>query len=62
MTPIFTSLMLNILFHIVMWVAYRQEKKIATAFELRQFRFTWIVCGVWMYLSFYGQMLNLGIS
>ncbi len=57
---IFIALMLNVLFHLVMWVEYRYEKKIATAFELRQLRFTWKVCGVWMYLGFYGQMLSLG--
>lgn len=47
------ALILNIVFHVVMWIIYSGEKKIATAFELRQLVFTWKICGVWMFLGVY---------
>lgn len=57
MVRILSALILMITFHLVTWVAYRQEKKIATAFELRQFEFTWKICGIWMFLNLYSQIL-----
>ena len=53
------ALILNGTFHAVMWIGYREEKKIATAAELRQYVFTWKICGIWMFLSLYSQTLTL---
>ena len=49
----FIALIMNVVFHAVMWIIYSGEKKIATASELRQLGFTWKICGVWMFLSIY---------
>lgn len=51
------AIIVNVMFHAVMWVSYRQEKKIATAYELRQYLFTWKICGIWMFLNLYAQLL-----
>ena len=55
------ALIVNVMFHTIMWIGHRQEKKIATAYELRQYEFTWKICGIWMFLSLVSQTLTPGI-
>ena len=57
----FIALIMNVVFHAVMWIIYSGEKKIATAFELRQLGFIWKICAVWMYLSLCSQIPMTGI-